>query len=247
MIMCGGSKTDLWQTMEVSKNFNTIDSFDNHNKIPTYLKELDVNNKDNMKSAICCCGWDPGLFSLMRTLFFAVDNKAFTFWGKGVSQGHSQAIRKINGVVDAIQYTIPNKSLINRINKGLNVPDNEKLYHIRQCLVVANGDKKKIEEEIKNMPDYFNGYKTKVKFVTAKQIKKHKRLFHGGMVLANKNKMRFELKLESNPDFTAQAILAYVVALEKLISDQQFGAFSVLDIPFSYLIDEKTIKNNTFI
>lgn len=247
MIMCGGSKTDLWQMIEVSKHFHTIDSFDNHNKIPKYLEDMKSNNKKNKKCSICCCGWDPGLFSLMRTLFCAVDNNSYTFWGKGVSQGHSQAIRKINGVVDAVQYTIPNKTIIKNINKGLPVLPNFKTYHIRECLVVANGNRKEIEAEIKNMPDYFKGYKTRVKFITEKKMAKHKELFHGGMVLTNNNKMRFELKLKSNPDFTAQIIVAYLIALNKLISDQRFGAFSVLDIPFSYLIDKKTRKNGVYI
>ena len=243
LFMCGGSKSDIESQSEVlAKDFNTIDCFDNHNHIESYLSKLDRVAKESKHTCVCCCGWDPGLFSMMRLLFDSVEGNFYTFWGKGVSQGHSQAIREIDGVKDAIQYTLPNKDIEKMIKSGLKPQADCKDFHRRQCFVVADGNKKQIKEKIVSMPDYFKGYKTTVNFVSKDEIIKHKILYHGGEVLTLNNSMNFSLKLDSNPLFTAKVMKAYGVALYRMFINKIYGAFSILDVAPKYLAIDNYIK-----
>ena len=243
LFMCGGSKSDIEDQAKVlAKDFNTIDCFDNHNHIKKYLSNLNQIAEENSHTCVCCCGWDPGLFSMMRLLFDAIEGNFYTFWGKGVSQGHSQAIREIDGVEDAIQYTLPNKEMEKLIKSGITPQVCSKDFHKRQCFVVANGDKRTIKEKIVTMPDYFEGYKTTVNFISKDEINKHKVLFHGGEVLTLNNTMNFSLKLASNPVFTAKVMQAYGIALYRMHESKIYGAFSILDIAPKYLSSDNYIK-----
>ncbi len=237
MCLCSGSKTDIEeQAFLVAKHFHTIDSFDNHAHIKNYHHLLDEANKKNKRCSIISCGWDPGLFSLMRALTKAVDHKYETFWGKGVSQGHSQALRALSGVDDAIEYTLPVRKALKEAQKGHKL--NEKSKHQRLCFVAAKKgvNKRTLCQEIRSMPDYFEGYKTIIKFCSAKKVEKLKtHMYHCGCVLSPNNQMRFELNLDSNPRFTAQVVVAYCIALYNLIKNKEYGAKTILDIPPSYL------------
>lgn len=237
MCLCSGSKTDIeQQAFLVSKQFHTIDTFDNHAQIKDYHRSLDETNKKNKRCSIISCGWDPGLFSLIRALTKAVDNKYETFWGKGVSQGHSQALRALSGVDDAIEYTLPVRKALKEAQKGHKL--NEKSKHQRLCFVAAKKgvNKRALCQEIRSMPDYFEGYKTIIKFCSAKKVEKLKtHMYHCGCVLSPNNQMRFELNLKSNPRFTAQVVVAYCIALYNLIKNKEYGAKTILDIPPSYL------------
>ncbi|HZK33739.1 MAG TPA: diaminopimelate dehydrogenase [Bacillota bacterium] len=250
MILCGGSATDLpEQGPQLAAIFNTIDSFDNHGKIPQYFASIDRVAKDSGRVGIISVGWDPGLFSLNRMISQAVmpKGKTYTFWGKGVSQGHSDAIRRVEGVVDAVQYTIPLDEAIDRARSG----DNPELVtdqrHLRQCFVVAakGADREKIDHQIKTMPNYFADYETTVTFITKEELaQEHSAMPHGGFVIRsgktgageeNTNIYEFSLKLESNPEFTASVLLAYARAAYRLNKEGRSGAFTVLDIPPAYL------------
>ena len=237
MCLCSGSKTDIeQQAFLVSKQFHTIDTFDNHAQIKDYHRSLDEANKKNKRCSIISCGWDPGLFSLMRALTKVVDHKCETFWGKGVSQGHSQALRALSGVDDAIEYTLPVRKALKEAQKGHEL--NEKSKHQRICFVSAKKgvNKRPLCQEIRSMPDYFEGYKTIIKFCSAKKVEKLKtHMYHCGCVLSPNNQMRFELNLKSNPRFTAQVVVAYCIALYNLIKNKEYGAKTILDIPPSYL------------
>lgn len=237
MCLCSGSKTDIEeQAFLVAKHFHTIDSFDNHAHIKDYHRSLDEANKKNKRCSIISCGWDPGLFSLMRALTKAVDHKYETFWGKGVSQGHSQALRALSGVDDAIEYTLPVRKALKEAQEGHEL--NEKSKHQRLCFVAAKKgvNKRELCQEIRSMPDYFEGYKTIIKFCSAKKVEKLKtHMYHCGCVLSPNNQMRFELNLDSNPRFTAQVVVAYCIALYNLIKNKEYGAKTILDIPPSYL------------
>ena len=237
MCLCSGSKTDIeQQAFLVSKHFHIIDTFDNHAHIKNYHHMLDEANKNNKRCSIISCGWDPGLFSLMRALTKAVDHKCETFWGKGVSQGHSQALRALSGVDDAIEYTLPVRKALIEAQKGHEL--NEKSKHQRLCFVAAKKgvNKRTLCQEIRSMPDYFEGYKTIIKFCSAKKVEKLKtHMYHCGCVLSPNNQMRFELNLDSNPRFTAQVVVAYCIALYNLIKNKEYGAKTILDIPPSYL------------
>ncbi len=237
LFLCGGSKSDTEQQAEfLCGHFNTIDSFDNHNRIEKYIKTVDKICKKGGKTNICCCGWDPGLFSLMRVIFNAVSGNAYTFWGKGVSQGHSQALRNIPGVLDAIEYTLPNEEIVEQIAKGIAPKCDKKKLHKRECFVVTDQDKDEITKQIVNMPDYFEGYDTEIHFV--ENLDDHKKLFHAGQVLTLGKGMEFSVSMQSNPDFTAKIMIVYSIALSKLFNAKQFGCHSIMDIPARLLLDE---------
>ncbi len=248
LLLCGGSATDLpTTTADLLKDFNTVDSFDTHAKIPEYFEKLDKVAKDNGKLCAISIGWDPGLFSIARMLFGAVlpDGKDYTFWGKGVSQGHSDALRRIDGVTNAIQYTIPKEQALDKVRSGANPELSARDKHLRECFVaVAHGaDKQRIENEIKSMPNYFADYDTIVHFVSEEEVKeKQKKLAHGGFVIRSGNTtdengqiLELSLKLDSNPEFTGSVLTAYARAVARLAKEGKTGALTVFDIPLSYL------------
>lgn len=248
MILCGGSATDLpQQTPEIAKMFNTIDSFDTHAKIPEYFNVLDDVARNAGNISLISVGWDPGLFSLNRLLGQVVlpNGKDYTFWGKGVSQGHSDAIRRVKGVKYGVQYTVPVESAIDMVRTGKNVELSTREKHERVCYVVPEdeADLEYITNEIKNMPNYFSDYDTTVNFITEEEFNtNHKGMPHGGFVIrtgvtgnGTNQKIEFNLKLDSNPEFTSSVLVAYARAVYRLQKEGQKGARTVLDIPFSYL------------
>ena len=250
MVLCGGSATDLpTQTPAIASLFNCVDSFDTHAKIPQHFANVDAAAKTSGKVAMISVGWDPGLFSLMRAYTGAVlpSGKDYTFWGKGVSQGHSDAIRRIEGVVDARQYTVPVDEALAAVRSG-NAPElTTRQKHTRECFVVAaeGADKARIENEIKTMPNYFADYDTTVNFISLEELRRdHNGIPHGGFVIRsgktgfeeqNNNIIEFSLKLDSNPEFTSSVIVAYARAIYRLASEGVSGAKTVLDIPPAYL------------
>lgn len=248
LIMCGGSATDLpVQGVQMVKNFNTVDSFDTHAKIPEYFANMDAVAKQNGKLGIISVGWDPGLFSMARMLFGAVlpDGNDYTFWGKGVSQGHSDAIRRVNGVKAGIQYTIPKDEALAKVRNAENPVLSAREKHLRECFVVLEegADKAKVESEIKNMPNYFADYDTIVHFVSEQELKQnHNKMPHGGFVIRSgnttdehKHVLELSIKLDSNPEFTSSVLTAYARAIAKLAKEGKTGAVTVFDIPLSYL------------
>ena len=261
MILCGGSATDLpTQTPYLANYFNVIDSFDTHAKIPEHLKAVNETATKSNKLAIISCGWDPGMFSLNRLYASSilVDGKDYTFWGKGVSQGHSDAIRRIDGVVDAKQYTIPVESALEKVRNGETPDLTAREKHKRECFVVVKdgADKDKIESEIKSMPNYFADYDTTVHFISLEELKRdHSGIPHGGFVIRsgktginkeNTHIIEYRLKLDSNPEFTSSVLVACARACYKMNKDGAKGAKTILDIPPIYLspIDrEEVIKN----
>jgi diaminopimelate dehydrogenase len=250
MILCGGSATDLpVQTPELAKYFNVVDSFDTHAKIPEHFANVDAAAKESGRVGLISVGWDPGMFSLNRLYAEAVlpDGKDYTFWGKGVSQGHSDAIRRVEGVLDGKQYTIPVDSALEAVRNGENPELTARQKHLRECFVVARdgADKAKIEETIKNMPNYFADYDTTVHFITKEELDRdHSGIPHGGFVirsgrtgfgLEHGHIIEYSLKLDSNPEFTASVITAYARAAYRLNKEGARGAKTVLDIPPAYL------------
>ena len=250
LILCGGSATDLpHQTPEFAKSFNVIDSFDTHPKIPEHFSNVNKSAKETNHVALISCGWDPGLFSLNRLMAdsFLPNGNAYTFWGKGVSQGHSDAIRRIKGVKNGIQYTVPIEESVNRVRKGENPKLNTREKHLRECYVVAEegANKEEIEKEIKNMKNYFDEYDTTVNFVTEEELKKnHSKMPHGGFVLRsgktglngeNNEIIEYSLRLDSNPEFTASVLTAYARAVYRLKEKGDFGAKTIFDIPPAFL------------
>lgn len=250
VIICGGSATDLpTQTPELAKHFNVIDSFDTHAKIPEHFNNVDSAAKSGNNVAMISVGWDPGMFSLNRLYAEAIlpDGNDYTFWGKGVSQGHSDAVRRIEGVIDARQYTIPVDEAVERVRKGENPELSTRDKHIRECFVVAKdgADKERIENEIKNMPNYFADYNTIVHFISAEEMKRdHSGIPHGGMVLRsgktglngeNTHIIEYKLKLDSNPEFTSSVIVAYARAVYRMSKEGFTGCKTVFDIPPAYL------------
>lgn len=246
LILCGGSATDLpKQTPEFVQNFNCVDSFDTHANIPKHFAAVDKIAKQNGKVCVISAGWDPGLFSLNR-LFgaaFLPKGETYTFWGKGVSQGHSDAIRRIEGVIDARQYTIPVESALDRVRKGENPNLSTREKHTRECFVVAaeGADLEKIEKEIVTMPNYFADYDTTVHFIDMETLQRqHAGIPHGGFVLRSgetgvagetKHIIEFALKLDSNPEFTASVLVAYARAVARLAKKgDSAGAYTVFDI-----------------
>lgn len=250
LILCGGSATDLpVQTPECAKYFNVIDSFDTHAKIPQHYSNVDKAAKEGGHVAIISVGWDPGLFSLARVYSNAIlpDGKDYTFWGKGVSQGHSDAIRRIKGVKNAKQYTIPVESALEAVRSGSNPELTTRQKHTRECFVVLEegANAEDIERQIKTMPNYFDEYDTTVHFIDEEEFKKnHGGLAHGGFVIRSgktgQNKqhnhiIEFSLKLDSNPEFTSSVLIAYARAAYRLNKEGQSGCKTVLDIPPAYL------------
>ena len=250
LILCGGSATDLpVQTPEYAKYFNVIDSFDTHAKIPEHFAAVDAMAKQNGNVAVISCGWDPGMFSINRLYASAIlpEGKDYTFWGKGVSQGHSDAIRRIEGVVDAKQYTIPIDEALSAVRSGETPDFTARQKHLRECFVVAaeGADKARIEREIVTMPNYFADYDTVVHFITLDELKRdHSGIPHGGFVIrsgktgANKENthiIEYSLKLDSNPEFTASVIVACARAAYRMRSEGMTGCKTIFDLPPSYL------------
>ena len=250
LILCGGSATDLpKQTPEYAKDFNVVDSFDTHAKIPEHFENVDKSAKEAGKVAIISAGWDPGMFSINRLYgnVILVDGKDYTFWGKGVSQGHSDAIRRIDGVLDAKQYTVPVEKALSAVRNGENPELTTREKHTRECFVVAKegADLERIRQEIVNMPNYFADYDTTVNFISAEELKRdHSGIPHGGVVVRsgktginkeNSHIIEYSLKLDSNPEFTASVIVAFARAAVKLNNEGQKGAKTVFDIPPAYL------------
>jgi len=250
MIICGGSATDLpWMTPELAGMFNVIDSFDNHANIPEHFANVDAAAKEAGKVGIISCGWDPGYFSLARVFADAAlpDGENYTFWGRGVSQGHSDAIRRIEGVADARQYTVPVKEAVDKVRAGEHPVFTARDMHLRECYVVAEegADKAAIEEAIKTMPNYFEPYDTTVTFVTQEELnEKHSGLPHGGSVLRSGttgfdgefgNTIEFTLDLGSNPYFTSRILVASARAAYRMNTEGQCGAKTLLDVPPAYL------------
>ena len=250
LILCGGSAKDLpVQTPEYAKYFNVIDSFDTHAKIPEHFENVDREAKKSGKIGIISVGWDPGMFSLNRLYASAAlpDGEDYTFWGKGVSQGHSDAIRRIDGVLDAKQYTIPVPEALASVRSGENPALTTRQKHTRECFVVVEdgADKDRIENEIKTMPNYFADYDTTVHFISKEElIKNHSGIPHGGFVIRsgktglngeNKHIIEYSLKLDSNPEFTSSVIVAYARAAFRLSKEGFSGCKTVFDIAPAYL------------
>lgn len=245
MAICGGSATELpTMTPELAKDFNVVDTFDTHAKIFEHFNNVDKVAKENKHVALISCGWDPGMFSLNRLYANVLlpNGKDYTFWGRGISQGHSDAIRRIDGVLDAKQYTVPIENVVNKILNGETPELATRQKHLRECYVVAKegADKNKIESEIKNMPNYFADYDTVVNFVSLDELKKnHSGMPHAGFVIRtgttgkdneHKHTISYNLKLDSNPEFTAQAIVAFSRALYKEYQRGTTGCLTAFDI-----------------
>lgn len=250
MIMCGGSATDLpVQTPALAKMYNVIDSFDTHAKISEHFNAVDAAAKEGGKVGIISVGWDPGMFSLSRMYAGAIlpDGCDYTFWGKGVSQGHSDAIRRVSGVKDGKQYTIPVESALEAVRNGENPNLTTRQKHTRECFVVAEegADTARIEHDIKTMPNYFDDYDTTVHFITQEELEKnHSGIGHGGFVirsgrtgasLEHKHIVEYSLKLDSNPEFTASVLIAYARAAYRMNKEGHVGCKTVLDVAPAYL------------
>ena len=250
MIICGGSATDLpKQTPVYAKMFNVIDSFDTHVRIPEHFANVDAAAKEGGHVGIISVGWDPGMFSLNRLYANAIlpDGNDYTFWGKGVSQGHSDAIRRVEGVKDGKQYTIPVEAALKAVRNGENPELTTRQKHTRECFVVLEegADAAKVEEEIKTMPNYFSDYDTTVHFISEEELKaNHSGIPHGGFVLRsgktgwdgeNTHLIEYSLKLDSNPEFTSSVLIAYARAAYRLASEGQIGCKTVFDIAPAYL------------
>ena len=253
LIICGGSATDLpKQTPEYAKYFNVIDSFDTHAKIPEHFAAVDQNAKASKKTALISAGWDPGMFSLARLYANAIlpNGNDYTFWGKGVSQGHSDAIRRISGVKNAKQYTIPVESALAAVRGGENPELTTRQKHTRECFVVledgaTEADKARVEKEIKEMPNYFADYDTTVNFISEEELlRDHSGIPHGGFVFRTgktgwnnefDNVIEYSLKLDSNPAFTSSVIVAYARAVCRMNKEGMSGCKTVFDVPPAYL------------
>ncbi len=250
LILCGGSATDLpVQTPQYASMYNVVDSFDTHARIPEHFAAVDAAAKKAGKVSLISCGWDPGMFSLNRLYANCVlpEGKDYTFWGKGVSQGHSDAVRRIEGVKDCRQYTIPVEKAVEAVRSGANPELTTREKHTRECFVVAEegADLAKIENEIKTMPNYFSDYDTTVHFITEEEMKRdHSGLPHGGMVIRtgvtgmekeHKHVIEYSLKLDSNPEFTGSVIVAYARAVSRMNKEGMSGCKTVFDIAPAYL------------
>ena len=245
LIICGGSATDLPEmTPRLAKEFNVIDSFDTHARIPEHFRAVDSAARDSGHIALISAGWDPGLFSIMRVYSEAVlpCGKDYTFWGRGISQGHSDAIRRIDGVIDARQYTIPIEAAVDKVRHGECPELTTREKHRRDCYVVAEAgaDLQSIERQIKEMPNYFADYDTTVTFISMEELRRdHNRLPHGGSVIRsgvtgldgeNNHTVEFSLNLDSNPEFTASVLVAYARAIFRMHGRGEVGCKTVLDV-----------------
>ena len=250
MILCGGSATDLpEQTPAFAQYFNVVDSFDTHARIPEHFENVDAAARKNGKVAVISAGWDPGMFSLNRLYGSAVlpEGSSYTFWGKGVSQGHSDAIRRVEGVKDARQYTIPVEAALEAVRSGKNPELTTREKHTRECFVVAEdgADLERIEREIKTMPNYFDEYDTTVHFISEEELKRdHSGIPHGGFVFRsgktgwnkeNTHIIEYSLKLDSNPEFTSSILVACARAVYRLSLEGHTGCKTLFDIPPAYL------------
>ena len=250
MILCGGSAKDLpVQTPYLAEHFNVVDSFDTHAKIPEHFANVDKGSRKSGKVGLISVGWDPGMFSLNRAIggSILVDGCDYTFWGKGVSQGHSDAIRRVDGVLDGKQYTVPVQEALDAVRSGKNPTLSTREKHTRECYVVAaeGADKDRITKEITEMPNYFADYDTTVNFITQEELsEKHAGIPHGGFVirsgktgknLENTHIIEYSLKLDSNPEFTASVIVAYARAAYRMNSEGMFGAMTVFDVAPKYI------------
>ena len=252
MLLAGGSKSDLeYQTPEIAKYFDCINTFDTHSKIEGELKKLDAICKESGHRVLISTGWDPGIFSVIRALMKAVGkNNPITFWGKGISMGHSDAIRRVDGVLDGVQFTIPNPEAKKLAKTGY-VPKNVPIS-LRQCFVYTNEkDTTKIENEIKSIPNYFLGQPTTVEFVSLEEISKLKRkISHKGEIIeafespiGSKAKINFTASMDSNPDFTASIVIAFISAIINLKANGESGAYTPLDVPMKYLFTGEDLQN----
>lgn len=254
MLLCLGSANDLPKyTHVIAKKFNTVDSFDTHAKINEYYKHINKVNKKSQTVSVVSIGWDPGLFSYSRLLFDSIlpTSNTYTFWGSGVSQGHSDAVRSIKGVKYAVQYTHPKEEAIKKVREGLAPKLKTRDKHSRVCFVVLEEDtqdnRKSIEKKIKSMPNYFADYDTTVNFISEEEfIQNHTKMPHGGFTICsdvtgdnNRQVAELSLKLDSNPEFTASVMLAYAKAAFKISSEKRYGAFTIFDIPLSYISSKK--------
>ncbi len=244
MVLCGGSATDLpVMGPQIAANFNTIDSFDTHARIPEYFGNVDKAAKEGGKIGIISVGWDPGMFSLNRLYTEAIlpQGSTYTFWGKGVSQGHSDAIRRVDGVKNGIQYTVPIDAAVERVRSGSEPELTTREKHLRECYVVPEdgADLQAIENAIKTMPNYFDAYDTTVSFITEEELKaQHSKMPHGGFVIrsgetgeeGNRHIIEYSLKLDSNPEFTASVLICYARAAYRLAKAGECGARTVFDI-----------------
>ena len=250
LILCGGSATDLPKmTPALAESFNVVDSFDTHAKIPEHFRAVDAVAKKHGHTALISAGWDPGLFSIARLYASSVlpAGSDYTFWGRGISQGHSDAIRRIDGVLDARQYTVPVPEALSAVRSGECPSLATREKHLRECYVVAKegADLEKIESEIKNMPNYFADYDTTVTFISLDELRKnHSGMPHGGSVIRNgktgvdgenTHTVEFSLKLDSNPEFTASVLVAYARAVARLAKEGSFGCKTVFDVAPAYL------------
>jgi len=255
LILCGGSKDDLpIQGPKYAEHFNIVDSYDNHAEIPVYFANVDKSCQKNKTIGIISVGWDPGMFSINRIYGEALlpDANTYTFWGKGLSQGHSDAIRRIEGVKNAVQYTIPSLEAIDKVRSGSRPNLSTKQKHTRECFVVLkdNADAKKIENEIKTMPNYFEPYDTTVNFISQEEFdKNHNTMPHGGFVIRsgkssdNINQViEYSLKLDSNPEFTSSVLVAYARATYRMSKKGEFGAKTVFDVA-PILLSPKTSQD----
>ena len=252
MVLCGGSATDLAvQGPYFAKLFNTIDSFDTHAKIPEYFAAMDKSARESGHVSIISVGWDPGMFSLNRLYAESIltNGETYTFWGKGVSQGHSDAIRRVEGVKNGIQYTVPIESAVERVRNGENPSLTTREKHLRECWVVAEegADRAEIERKIKTMPNYFDEYDTVVNFISEEEFKRdHNKMPHGGFVIRsgetnggrNKHIIEYSLKLDSNPEFTSSVLTCYARAAYRLAQKGDIGAKTVFDIAPALLSPE---------
>ena len=245
LILCGGSATDLpTMTPELAKNFNVVDSFDTHAKIPTHFDNVDKSAKENSHVALISAGWDPGMFSISRLYAQSIlpSGKSYTFWGKGVSQGHSDAIRRIEGVIDARQYTVPVQDALDKVRSGEGPTLSTRQKHTRECYVVIEdgADANRIENEIKTMPNYFADYDTTVNFISLEELKaNHSGIPHGGSVIhtgstglngENTHVIEYSLKLDSNPEFTASVLVVGARAIYKLYTRKDYGCKTMFDL-----------------
>ena len=237
LFLCGGSQNELEdQGKKLIENFNIVDSYDNHTRLKRYIFDIDSLAKKNKKVALCSFGWDPGLFSMMRALFDSLGFAPYTFWGKGLSQGHTQAIKNIEGVIDAVQFTLPNKQIEKRIKQGEDVK-RDKSFHKRLCYVVArNKEQERIKKQIITMPDYFDGYETLVHFVSQEKLDTIKSFAHKGEVITQNNTMSFSLNLLSNPEFTATVATTFAGAIYRLSKEKKYGAYTILDLPINRIL-----------
>lgn len=259
MILCGGSATDLpEQTPEMAKYFHVIDSFDTHANIPQHFEAVDAACRETGHVGLISVGWDPGLFSLNRLYAESIlpNGKTYTFWGKGVSQGHSDAIRRVTGVKRGIQYTIPVEEAMDQVRQGKQPELTTRQKHLRECWIVAEdgADRAQIEHDIKTMPNYFDEYDTTVNFITEEEFEaNHNKMPHGGFVMRSgmtgdgektHQMIEYSLKLESNPEFTSSVLVAYARALSRLAAEGATGCKTVFDIAPAYLspLDGKTLR-----